>query len=254
MPALPKLNVQELTSGGGVPIVLLHAFPFDHRMWVEAAAALPAHVRALAIDLPGQGFSELGTIPASMEMAAEAVYRTLKDAGVANAIVVGISMGGYVALALAERHPAFVSGLGLVDTKSTADPPHVYDSRLQVAREMERESTLAPVLAMYSSLLGETSQRERRHLLPTLDAWVHGQSPRCLAWAFRTIASRIDRTDVLTNFTEPVAVVVGAEDSLSPLSDSEHMAKAARDATLTVIPGAGHLSPIENPLAVAAAL
>jgi len=251
---LPTLAVHELHSGGGVPIVLLHAFPFDHRMWTPTAAALPQHVRAVGVDLPGQGYSASGNMAANIDLVAEAVYRTLQGNGIGNAIVVGTSMGGYVALALTERHPAFVAGLGLVDTKSTADSPEAVERRLRIARELEMGSTLKPVLALPSQLLGETSLRERRQLLPTLDSWVHSQSPRGLAWALRTMARRPDRTETLKMFTGPVSVVVGEEDSVTPLSEAEHMRDAAPDAVLTVVPRAGHLAALEEPQAVAAAL
>ncbi|QAY63183.1 alpha/beta fold hydrolase [Xylanimonas allomyrinae] len=254
MTSLPTLALHELHDGGGVPIVLIHAFPLDHRVWIPAAEALPANLRAVAVDLPGQGYSESGGIAASMDLVADAVYHTLQNAGIANAVVVGLSMGGYAALALTDRHPGFVSGLGLVDTKSTADAPQARSNRLRIAREMEMGQSLQPVLALPSQLLGETSLRVRRQLLPTLDAWVHSQAPRGLAWALRTMANRPDRTAVLERFAGPVAVVVGAEDAVTPLTDAEHMVQAAKDAALTVVPGAGHLSPLEDPRTVAAAL
>ncbi len=254
MTPLPTLALHELHDGGGVPLVLLHAFPVDHRIWAPAAAALPQHVRAVAVDLPGQGYSDSGGMAANMDLVAEAVYRTLKDAGIGNAIVAGLSMGGYVALALTERHPAFVAGLALVDTKSTADTDDARERRLRIAREMEMGSTLQPMLAMPAQLLGETSLRERRQLLPTLESWVHSQSPRGLAWALRTMAARPDRTQTLQMYTGPVAVVVGEEDTVTPVADAEHMRDAAVDAALTVVPQAGHLSPLEQPQAVAAAL
>ncbi len=254
MTPLPKLALHELHDGGGVPIVLIHAFPFDHRMWVPAAEALPETVRAVAVDLPGQGYSEFGSIPPRLDLVADAVYQTLQAVGIANAIVVGASMGGYVALGVAERHPGFVSGLGLVDTKSTADTAQARANRLRIAREMEMGQSLQPVLAMPGQLLGATSLKTRRHLLPTLDAWVHGQAPRGLAWALRMMAGRADRTHVLAQFGGPAAIVVGEEDQVTPLTDAEHMLAAAADGALTVVPGAGHLSALETPREVAAAL
>ncbi|MCL1900029.1 MAG: alpha/beta hydrolase [Promicromonosporaceae bacterium] len=254
MSALPLLALNQLSSGGGVPLVLLHAYPVDSRMWQAVAAHLPAHVRALAADLPGQGFSPLGSIQTSMQETAEAVYRTLKNEGIANAIVVGCSMGGYVALALAERHPAFVAGLGLVDTKATADSADVRAYRLRMAREMEMGPTIAPALAMYASLLGETTLKERRALIPAVENWVHSQSPRGLAWAMKTMAGRLDRTEMLRHYHGPVAVVLGAEDKATTVADAQVMVEAAQDVTLEVIPQVGHLSPVEDPAAVAAVL
>ncbi len=248
------LALHEIHDGGGVPLVLLHGFPLDHRMWTPLAAHLPPGIRALALDLPGAGHSPLGSVAPSLDAAAAAVHRTLVGAGVANGIVVGMSMGGYVALALAERHPGFVDGLALVDTKASADSEEARTRRLKIAHEVEMNQTVDPVLAMPATLLGATSLQRRRPLLTTLETWVRGQSPAGVAWAQRAMADRPDRTHVLQQFDGPVSVVVGAEDAITPPAEAEHMERAARDAALTVVPGAGHASPVEDPSAVAAAL
>ncbi|MEN5076031.1 alpha/beta fold hydrolase [Isoptericola cucumis] len=243
-----------LHDGGGTPLVLLHGFPLDHRMWAAAARELPAGVRAIGVDLPGQGHSELSGMAPRLEDVADAVHATLRDQGEGNAVVVGLSLGGYVALALAERHPGFVVGLGLVDTKSTADTDEARAKRLRVAAAVEETQTIDPVLGMPAALLGATSAARRRHLFPDLETWIRAQSPVGVAWAQRAMAGRPDRTDVLRAFDGPVAVVVGAEDQITPLADAEHMVHAANDGALTVVPAVGHMSAVEDPATVAAAL
>lgn len=249
-----------LHDGGGVPLVLLHGFPLDHRMWAACAAHLPPGVHAVAVDLPGAGHSDLEVCPPNLDHAADTVYRTMVAAGEGNAVVVGHSMGGYVALALAERHPDFVVGLGLVSTKATADAEAAHAKRLRVAAEVDATQTVDAVLGMPADLVGSTSTKHRRHLFPVLDAWIRAQSPASVAWSQRAMAARPDRTGVLERFDAPVAVVVGAEDAITPLDEAEHMVRAAGSgasggvATLTVVPGAGHLSVVEEPQAVAEVL
>jgi pimeloyl-ACP methyl ester carboxylesterase len=254
MTSTPTLATYSLRDGAGVPLVLLHGFPLDHRMWSATAAALPEGIRVIGVDLPGQGHSDLGGLPDSLDDAAEAVYRTLRDQGEGNAVVVGLSMGGYVALALAERHPGFVHGIGLVDTKATTDTDEARANRLRIAQEVASNQNIDPVLSMPAKILGPTSVLERRHLFPGVEAWIRGQSPSGVAWAQRAMAARPDRTHVLKEYEGPVAVVVGAEDKITPLAEAENMVHAARDAVLTVVPNAAHLSPVEEPAAVAAAL
>jgi pimeloyl-ACP methyl ester carboxylesterase len=254
MTPTPKLALHELHEGGGVPLVLLPAFPLDARVWKACARVLPWGIRAIGVDLPGQGHSDIGGLAPSLSLAADAIYNTLTDYGIGNAIVCGLSMGGYAALALAERHPAFVSGLGLIDTKSTEDTPEIRARRIRIAKECEMQQTLAPVSGMPGMLLGRTSLEQRRNLLPTVEGWIRGQAPGGIAWAQRAMAMRRDQTETLTYFTGPVAVVVGSEDMVTPLSDAEHMMKAAPDGALTIVPGAGHLTPIEEPRTVAQAL
>jgi len=260
--ATRNLATFTLHDGGGVPLVLLHGFPLDHRMWATCAQHLPPGVRAIGVDLPGAGHSDLDGFPPSIEHAADSVYRTMVAEGEGNAIVVGHSMGGYVALALAERHPGFVAGLGLVDTKSTADTEEARAKRLRIAAAAEATQTVDAVLGMPAALVGATTTKRRRQLFPVLDSWIRAQSPAGVAWAQRAMAARPDRTAVLEHFDAPVAVVVGAEDSITPLAEAEHMVRAAGspvgqtagDAALTLVPGVGHMSVVEDPQAVAAAL
>lgn len=258
-----KLATFTLHDGGGLPIVLLHGFPLDHRMWAACAEHLPPGTRAIGVDLPGAGHSDLDGYPPSIEHAADSVYRAMVAEGEGNAVVVGHSMGGYVALALAERHPGFVAGLGLVDTRSTADTEEARAKRLRIAAAVDASQTVDAVLSMPAALVGATSTERRRHLFPVLDSWIRAQSPAGVAWAQRAMAARPDRTAVLERFDAPVAVVVGAEDAITPLADAEHMVRAAGspsggpatgDAALTLVPGVGHMSMVEDPQAVAAAL
>jgi pimeloyl-ACP methyl ester carboxylesterase len=250
----PTLACHVLRDGAGVPLLLLHAFPFDHRMWAPVVTHLPDGLRVLAVDLPGHGHSDLGGIPPSLDAAADAVYATMRAQGEGNVVVAGLSMGGYVALALADRHPDLVHGVGLLDTKSTVDPDEVRANRLEIARTVEDTQTLDAVKGMPAKVLGPTSHLERRSLYPTVDHWIRSQSPAGVAWAQRAMAARPDRTHVVAEFDGPVAIVVGAEDQITPVADAKHMAAASRDATLTIVPNAGHLSAVEEPAAVAAVL
>lgn len=247
------LETFTLREGHGVPLVLLHGFPLDHRMWVDVAAALPGDPTVVAVDLPGLGASPLVGEP-SIEAAADATAAALARAGITRAVVAGLSMGGYVALALAESRPDLVAGLGLVDTKSTADTDEARANRLRIADEVTSSQTVDAVLGMPGVLLGETSKAVRRHLTARLEEWIRSQRPDGVAWSQRAMAARPDRTHVIAAFAGPVAVVVGEEDAVIPVSEAEHMASATPTAQLVQVPAAGHMSAIEEPAAVADAL
>jgi len=245
---------REGRPNAGPPLVLIHGFPLDHRMWLAAAAALPGEHPVLAVDLPGTPGHDRPLPVPSIESSAAYVADALADAGVTRAVVVGMSMGGYVALALAERHPELVAALGLVDTKSTADTPEAHANRLRIADEVEATGSVAPVRPMSTSLVGETTRAARPALSDQIAQWIEDQSPEGVAWSQRAMAARPDRTDVLRAFDGPVAVVVGDEDDLTPLAAAEHMVESAADAHLVVVPHAGHMAAFEQPDAVAAAL
>ncbi|QWC17040.1 alpha/beta hydrolase [Cellulomonas dongxiuzhuiae] len=234
------------------PIVLLHAFPLDHRMWDEVAAGLARTHEVLAPDLPvalGEPLPE----PA-LEHAADAVAGAIRATGPGPAVVVGLSMGGYVALALLERHPELVAALALVDTKSTADTPEAAAKRRQVADAVQEAGSVDPVRAMPDVLLGETTRSARPDVVERVTAWIGEQDPARVSWAQRAMAARPDRTDVLRAFDGPVTVVVGDEDSVTGTDAAEHMVAAVEQALLVVVPRVGHLSAVEDADAVRSAL
>lgn len=242
-------------DGAGTVLVLLHGFPVDHRMWDGVVDALHVEIPVLAPDLPGLGSALLPADGApSLDASADAVAAVVRRAGHERALVAGLSMGGYVALALAERHPELVAGLALVDTKATADADDARANRLRVADEVETTSSVDAVLGMVGSLLSATSVREHPGLPGEVTAWIGEQEPAGVAWSQRAMAARPDRTQVLAGFDGPVVVVVGEDDTVTPLPGAQQMVDAASDTTLVVVPGAGHLSAVEAPGAVAEAL
>lgn len=241
------------SDAGALPLVLLHGMPLDSRMWTAAAQLVAGPAAVHLVDLPGTP-RYVADLPApSLEASADEVARLLADAGVDRAVVVGLSMGGYVALAMAERHPDLMAGLGLVDTKAVADSPEAAAKRLAAADELESSRSLEAVLPTVDGLLGETTRTARPQVRDQVLDWVRDQVPSGLAWSQRAMAARPDRTEVLRTFSGPVTVVVGDEDTVSPVEQARAMA-AVGDAALVVVPRVGHLSAVEDPAAVATAL
>lgn len=252
-PAL-DLHVYREPTGDSACVVLLHGFPLDHRMWDDVVEMLPDDVPVLAPDLPGLGASPLDdSRPPSVEVAADAVAAAVRGGGFDEVVVAGLSMGGYAALALAERHPELVVGLVLVDTRSTPDGDDARARRLAVADEVERSGSVAAASDV-SGLVGPTTTSRRPEVLTRLAAWVGEQSPDGVAWSQRAMAARPDRTHVLAAFAGPAAVVVGEEDGLTPPAAAEHMAAQLTDVHYVVVPGSGHMSAVEVPDSVAAAI
>ncbi|WP_421740463.1 alpha/beta fold hydrolase [Cellulomonas sp.] len=241
-------------DGDGLPVVLLHGFPLDHRMWDDVARLMPPGHPVHAVDLPGTPGHATDLPEPSLEASADLVAEVLRAAGVTSAVIAGLSMGGYVALALLERHPGLVAGLALVDTKSTADAPDARANRLRIADEAESTGSVDPVRPMATSLLGETTRTAQPGVADEVAAWIDQQEPAGIAWSQRAMAARPDRTDVLRAFEGHVVVVVGDEDTVTPVSAAEHLVANAEGARLVVVPQSGHLSSVEQPAAVAAAI
>lgn len=240
----------------GIPMVLLHAFPLDRSMWRASADALNELVPTVLVDLPGLGGSPLPTDHGQpcLDDAADGVAQVLDRLGHDRAVLAGVSMGGYVAMAFARRHPDRLAGLALVDTKAGADTRAAAANRERVASAVTGAAGTRALLPMLDSLLGPTSRHRRPEVVARVKSGLLAARVEGVVWSQRAMAERPDSGDILAGLSVPAAVVVGEEDALTGVEDARSMALLLRDAVLTVVPGAGHLAPLERPEEVARAL
>lgn len=236
----------------GVPLVLLHAFPLDRRMWEKVVPRLRGSGVVL-VDLPGAGESPMPEQP-SLVASADGVLAVLDALDLHRVVVAGVSMGGYVALQLARTAPERLAGLALIDTKAEADTEPARAKRLEMAAAVEHGAGSVVLEPMVATLLGETTRASRPDVVADLRERLAAAPPWGVAWSQRAMAARGDSSDVLAALRVPVTVVVGAEDAATPPEAARAIADLAPDATLVVLPGSGHLTPLEAPDAVAAAL
>lgn len=228
-------------------LVLLHAFPLDSSMWSVPGAVTP--------DQRGFGSAPLGDAPPSLDVAADDVAALLDERGLDRVVLGGLSMGGYVAMAFLRRHPARVGALVLADTKMTADPPAAAANRERLAAAVEAAGSSALLVdELLPKLVGATTRSTRPDVVSRVRAMVETAPPAGVAWAQRAMAARPDSAETLAAVEVPTLVVVGEEDALSPVADAEAMAATIPGARLAVLPGAGHLTAMEDPEAFAAVL
>lgn len=240
---------------GRPPVILLPAFPLHAGMWIALERELAARgITAHGFDYPGFGTTPLWAgVEPSVDAIADAAVATLRGGiGAASAHWVGCSMGGYVALAIAERHPEAVAGLGLFDTRSAADDEAKRAARLEAARSIEAEETFPNPRAAAEGLVG-TVGPGREAAVGEAEAIIAVSAPAAAAWGQRAMAGRPDRTAVLKGFQGPSVVAWGDRDHVTTREDADRMARALGIET-TVIAGAGHLSPLEAPAASSAAV
>jgi 3-oxoadipate enol-lactonase len=243
-------------GGDGPALVLLHAFPLDSGMFDRLVPMLTDSARVVTFDLPGLGGSEVPATEPSMDDIVHRVVRTLDDLDIKVATVLGISTGGYVALHLAARAPERVAALVLGSTTTHRTAPDVPDDRLAVADDIERLHSTAPVADSADEGLGDTAHDEQPALVDALRRTIADADPEGVAWMARAIADRDDTTEVLRDFTGPVLLLFGAEDEATPPANGEEMLAVRGDAPtrLVVLQDTGHLTALESPAAVAAAL
>lgn len=230
--------------------LLLHAFPFDGTMWDSIAALLLAERHdVLAPDLRGFGSAPLGDRSPAISVMVDDMVSLL---GEEPAVVVGCSMGGYVALGIAARRPDLVAALALVDTKATADSEAARAQRERVASMAEDGSDWSA--GMIDGLLGDTTRRTRPDVVAVVEGALAAAPRATVAWAQRAMAGRPDARTALAMITAPVAVIMGEEDTMSPRAEQDLIREAVTHAEWVPIRSAGHLTPLEAPDAVAAAL
>lgn len=243
-----------LESGAGRPLVLLHPFPLDANFWAPQLAAPPAGWRLLAPDLRGFGTQGAGDVPAEgLDDHARDVFAMLDTRRIDDAVVAGVSMGGYVALAMLRLHAARVQALVLANTRMDADPAEGRVKREAMLDVIAREGS-AGVARDMPPLLGATTMRERPALVARVRAAVADAPAAGMAAAVRAMMRRPDSEPALRGFGGPVLIVSGREDALTPPPLQEAMRAAAPHAVYEAIDGAGHLASLEAPAAFNAVL
>jgi len=240
-----------LEAGAGWPVVLLHAFPLHAEMWRPQLERVPEGWRFIAPDFRGFGRNSAagaGAPPsapaADIDDYAADVFALFDALAIDDAVVAGLSMGGYVAFAMYREAPSRFNGLVLADTRATADTVEVRQARTRM-RELVAASGASALadLMLPNSLSSQAAApvvSEARRLMESAD-------PAALDAALAAMMSRPDSTDGLPRVSCATLVLVGALDKVTPVADAEAMQHAIPRSTLVVIPEAGHLSSLEQP-------
>jgi 3-oxoadipate enol-lactonase len=232
--------------GSGRPLVLLHPFPFDRRLW--KGLQIPGRLLVLP-DLRGFGESPLFH-PFTIADLADDVASLLDALGLPRAAVGGMSWGGYVALAFARRHRGRLEGLVLADTKAGPDTPEARQGRDEMAALVQAQGVGAYLDKQLPRLLSPAAPEPVRRQARALG----DQGAPAVIAGLAALRDRPDRRPELPDIGCPTVIVVGAEDALTPPAEARAMAEAVPGARLVELPGAGHLANLEAPEAFAAAV
>jgi 3-oxoadipate enol-lactonase len=247
-----KTTVNRITlayddRGQGLPLVFLHAFPLNRRMWDPQAAALSSRLRVITIDLRGHGESDAPLWHYSLDQAAGDVVGLLDHLSIEKAVFVGLSMGGYICFSLYRHHSARVLGLVLADTRAGADTDEGRIGRFETAQTAYRQGAPAIADLMIPKLLAPRTVQTRPDLVQLVRAMIQGNQISGIAGDLMAMAERPDSLPMLPAITCPTLVMVGQEDVPTPPSESRLMAEQIPGARLAIIPEAGHLSNLEQP-------
>lgn len=233
--------------GSGPPVLFLHAFPLNLKMWDAQARALERTHQVVRFDARGFGGTPPGDGLLTMERIADDAVALLDHLGLSKAIVCGISMGGYAAFALVRRHPGRLKALVLADTRTAPDSPEAKRTRSAQAETVRREGPAGIADAFLQKGVGDTTRNERPEIVARVKEMILAASARGIVDALAGLAARADSAPTLREIKVPTLVVCGAEDTLTPVADSEAIHRGIPGSALEVIPRAGHLSALEDP-------
>lgn len=244
-----EIGYDDVGAGAaGPPVVLLHPFPFDRRYWAETAAALAPRHRVISVDAPGFGESTAG--PFTIADAADALSALLAGLGVGPVTVVGLSMGGYIALALAHRHPPRLAALVLADTRAAADTPETRRARAEARALIESAGADAYLDRSLPRLLAPDAAQA---VIARARALAETRADRIVA-GLAALRDRPDRSAELAAIRCPTLVLGGARDQVIPTEEMKQMAAAIPRGRFVALDGVGHLASLEAPGPFQAAL
>lgn len=223
-------------------LVLIHAFPVDSSQWGPQVMAFRHDLPVLAPDMPGFGGTQDAGPVMSMEAAADYVAYMMRFSEMHKAVVVGLSMGGYIALAFAKKYPGLLAGLVLANTRSGADDEAGKERRKALAARLRAEGNEFLADAPPPLLSSHASEA----MWGRVKRVIKSQPAEAIAAAAAGMGERPDLTADLANIAVPTLVITSSDDTLIPPDATKPMADLIPGATLAVIEGAGHLSNIEG--------
>jgi len=229
-----------LEAGAGWPVILLHAFPLAAGMWRPQLEAVPEGWRFIAPHLRGVG-------PITMNDYAADVLALMDSLELENAVIGGLSMGGYVTFAMFRQDPSRFTGMFLADTRPQGDTPQAREGRVRMREVLATDGPHGVADQMLPKLLTDATRRDRAEVVRQTRAMIESTAPDAIDAAIGALMGRPDSTPDLSRISCATLVVVGAEDEITPVAEAELMQRAIPRSTVIVIPGAGHLSNLDQP-------
>jgi pimeloyl-ACP methyl ester carboxylesterase len=251
-----QVNTVELyyeERGQGLPVVLLHGFPFSHAIWQTQQAALSDAARIITPDLRGHGKSPAPEGDYTMDLLASDVLALLDRLNVSRAVWVGHSMGGYILMAALRQAPDRIAGVGLVATHPLADAEEKRFQRRESADLAMENGSGDTAFSMMSQIFAPDVDGTSPLAQSMYDIMVN-TAPAGIAGAQRGMALRPDSSNTLRELSVPAVIVAGVDDKIIGLDKARAMAALIPGVQLVEVENAGHMPMVEQPDATTGAL
>lgn len=247
--AFPKLSYRK--EGSGDAIVMIHGFPDDGELWREVVPMLSEQFTVIVPDLPCSGGSTYKGEQLTIDLLADAVKVILDKEGISEAVFIGHSMGGYVALAIAEKFRNLVKGLSIVHSTPLADDDEKIAIRKKAIDIIDKGGKGAFVRQMIPNLFSDVTKKSNEELIKYQVNKGEKLSDECLIAFYNAMIIRLDRVKVLKNSTFPVMWVLGKDDMVTPLTAVMQHCIHANVNFVHTYPDCGHMSMLERPTKLA---
>lgn len=234
--------------GSGLPVVFLHAFPLNRTMWDPQVTALVGECRCIPIDFRGFGDSKASP-PYSVDQYADDVAGVLDTLKIEQAVIAGLSLGGYVAFAFWRRHRHRVRALILADTRAVGDTVDAVARRRGLIELAETQGSVAVANAQIAGLVGKTTRDKRPDIYDAVHRLIAQAPVDGIVGALEAMIARPDSTPTLSTIDVPTLIVVGGEDVVTPPRDARALHAAIPGSRIEILQQAGHLSNVERPAA-----
>lgn len=245
---LRDLTLAYVDRGKGPPVLLIHGYPLNNRLWEPQFNSLTNNARLLAPDLRGFGESEVVPGPYSMDLLAKDCHDLLERIVVRRPVVVaGLSMGGYIAFAFYRNYPAKVSGLVLAATRAGPDSQEAKAQRDKAIELVQEKGVSAIAESMIYKMMSPKTYEENPELVAFVRRMMESNSVEGITGALQAMKGRPDSSPTLGQIAKPTLILHGVDDQLIPIKEAEMMRDQIITSQLMAIPNAGHLLNLEQP-------
>lgn len=231
-------------EGQGKPVILIHGFGEDHSVWEHQIAFLRMYNRVLVPDLPGTGESPL-TEGLSIESMAEFVYAILVEEGISQITMIGHSMGGYVALAFAEKYPHLLEGLGLFSSTAKPDSAEKKEARQKSIRMIGQYGSEAFLRQTLPTMFSESFRNKQPASVENFVTNALSIGKESLIAYYEAMMARPDRTAILKEIKVPVLFFIGKDDAAIPLNNILEQVTLPATVSIHVFEQVGHMGLLE---------
>lgn len=229
------------------PLLLIHGFPFDHRMWKPQIEFFSERFRVIAPDLTGFGKSPASDGTIFIDSFAEDLKSLIDDVKCGPVHLCGFSFGGYVAMRFIDMYPELCYSMTLVSTRPDTDDNNAKFKRFQQCKQIENGKYPAFVENHIKAVFTGKTLQSNHDITNQLREIVTSQEPKAVCSTLLAIAARMDSCENLKKVKVPTLILAGEEDSIMPLQCSKKMQELVSGAKVTIIPDSAHMVNLENP-------